>query len=943
MGETKFNLNAEQKRAVDISGGPALVVAGAGTGKTKVIVERIAKLINDGIDRKNILALTFTEKAAQEMLDRVGELLKDSYATDLSIHTFNAFGQDMLREFAPEIGLSPDLQLVGDIGKVVLLRDHLDELELDYFAPVSQPDSQLGVLASYFSQLKQQLVSPIKYVEFTKNIKASDEVELLEKKRQQELARSYTNYIAISRSKNIIDYDDQIYLLVELLEKRPNVLKQLNQRFTHILVDEFQDTNPMQSRLLDLLSGQTNNIMAVGDDDQSIYGWRGATLANILDFTKRYPKTTEVTLVDNYRSGQPILDLAYKLIQNNNPDRLEIINKLDKRLISQAKEGGPPRVVQFDSFDGELDWIAREVVSRLEDGQDPSSIAILARRNAGAKRVSEMLDYYSVEHTLAGQNTDLYKHPLVANMIEALIAIVDPHNSSSMHSLMGGPLLKVDHQQLAELASKARREHSHIWDALKQNSAFSEATDKVASWVKLVDEKSVAALSYQILDESGLKDVLYADAENSTDAAFAVQALGQWFTTLREFQGVSTVGSSRQYIESLDSLRASGETLDDSESFDSGKVLVMSVHKAKGLEWNTVYIADCTEYSFPLKNSRSSLTVPGELSISSQADDHMAEERRLMYVAVTRAKSELILTHSRTHTGVTKRKPSRFLVEMFGDDLGEGDQASSKQTELALFGDVTKPATEVSLPSRMKSGQNLVLTASQANDYLRCPLDFYYRHVLNVPAEPNPSSAIGTLFHAIMQDINSALINARELPSLKDASQRMTDEWPQEGYLSAVQRDRAKKSAMSALGEVYERLSQGPIPNSAEEPFRVQVPNSKLILSGRIDVTHATDDGVEVVDYKTSTSATTPEKAKSQASGSKQLEMYALAWRQKHGEMPVRLSLDFVQTNQIGSVAKREKTIDNLEVKLATIADDILANKYPLGRSHDYCRHPISQ
>ncbi len=293
-------LNPAQRKAVDITDGPVLVVAGAGTGKTRVIVERIIRLIRDGIDPSAILALTFTEKAAGEMLDRVSEASLGA-ALDASVATFNSFGNDLLEAYGNEYGLS-NVRLLGDTGQLVFLREHLDAFELDYYSPVSNPHGQLSNLADYVSLLKQQLINPAMYRDYAESLPAGDDAEALDKRKYQELARFYDTYIQLCGAEQVIDFDDQLYLTIELLRARPNVLKQLQQRYRYMLVDEFQDTNPMQSALVDLLAGDARNVMVVGDDDQSIYGWRGATLANILDFRERYPSAQSITLTENYRS-----------------------------------------------------------------------------------------------------------------------------------------------------------------------------------------------------------------------------------------------------------------------------------------------------------------------------------------------------------------------------------------------------------------------------------------------------------------------------------------------------------------------------------------------------------------------------------------------------------------------------------------------------------------
>jgi DNA helicase-2/ATP-dependent DNA helicase PcrA len=938
----EFSLNPAQKKAVDIDGGAALVVAGAGTGKTRVIVERLLRLIESGVDRSQILALTFTEKAAQEMLDRASERLHESYGVELNLYTFNAFGAEMLSEFAIEIGLSSSQRLIGDNGKVVLLREHLDELGLDYFAPVSRPDGQLATIADYFSRLNQQLVTPERYAAFAATLQADDEETQLERKKHTELASAFAAYTKLMRSLNLIDYDDQIYLLIELLERRPNVLKRLWESYPYIMVDEFQDTNPMQSRLIDLLAGKHQNIFVVGDDDQSIYGWRGATLANILEFTKRYPNAKEVTLIDNFRSTQDILDAAWRLIQHNNPDRLEHLNKLDKRLRADRGAGITPKIEHFSRLDAELNWVAEDIARRIRAGEDPGQIAVLARGKNTVNRVHRMLEASGVEHTVAGLSSDLYQQPAVAMLLEALRACVNEHDNVALYHTLTSKLFNGDPRHLSELLGIARARHEPLGNLLSEheNKSLAEAFEMVNSWREQA-HAGIRELAYKILSDTGYKDSLFAIAQNDEQAARDAQALGQWFDTLYDFEKVSTLPSATSYIDNLDALRAEGEMLsDDSVNIETDMPAVLTVHKAKGLEWRTVYVVDLTEYSFPLKPRGGGLKVPEELISSSSADDHYHEERRLMYVAATRARDELILTYSQSHNGSTKRKPSRFLSELFGTDPAGIIQSGEKLVGLDSFGGTSKITKPIALPVAMRQNGNLVLTASQADDYLGCPLNFYYKHVLNVPEAPSAATGVGSLFHGLIQEINMAKLEASELPTLDALSKRLEDDWPVTGYSSRAQRNRALKTGLAAFSNLYDRLVNEPVPLAVEKPFQVRIPDSKLILRGRVDAVVPDGNGVQIHDYKTSTSVQTAAKAKSKTTASNQLVMYALAWRIEHDEDPVSVSLDYVQTGQIGIVKKRPDSLDKMQAKLSDAAEAILGGNFPRGNDHEICLHP---
>lgn len=943
----EIKLNKAQKEAADHKDGPMLVVAGAGTGKTSVIVERIAKLIEQGVKKSEILTLTFTEKASQEMLDRVAERLNESYGVEMAIHTYNAFGQLLLQEFAVEIGLSSTQKLVGDEGKVVFLREHLDKLELDYFAPVSRPDGQLSTIADYFSQLKQQLVTPEAYQEFARSMPATDEAERLEKTKHQELACAFGNYILLMRQQNIIDYDDQIYLVVELLNKRPNIRKLLQKRYQHIMVDEFQDTNPMQSALIDLLYNPSENIklgarslMVVGDDDQAIYGWRGATLANILDFTKRHPEAKQITLIKNYRTTQAILDSAWQLIQENNPDRLEHLNKLDKKLVADRGSGSPPKALQFVQRDSELAWVAEDIKARIEKGQGAGSIAVLARSRQLVSDMHRMLDIFDVEHVVAGLGEELFGQPIILMMIDALRAIWNPQDNTAVYHTITSRLFDCDARLISASAHEANLKKIPLIRLLveSEDDKTKEAAQQIDDWHAQTNKTSVRVMSYQILTESGLKDMLYEEARSDVETAREVQTLSQWFKSLQDFEKITLTPSILSYLENFPVLRAEGETLhDDTLEIAPDKPNIMTMHKAKGLEWQTVYLIGCNAGSFPYLGGSSGIQVPEALRQSSVADERLSEERRLMYVATTRARDELLISYATSSsTGKTTRKPSRFISELGLETAKE----VHKDYEMQLERHSTPLPANVALPRRMINGENIVLSASQAEDYLECPLNFYYKHVLGVDSERSYQAEVGSLYHSIIESINNAKLNGTTIPSLDELQQKLVAEWPEQGYSSQLQRKRDFELGIRDFAELYKRILAEPTPLAVEDRFRVHIPDSRCILKGRIDAVMPAGDGVEMHDYKTATSVTDADKAKARTSKSKQLTMYALAWQLTSGEVAKQVSLDFVRTGYVGVVKKLPRSIDSMAQQLTDAVEAIKANQFPLGASHDFCVHP---
>jgi DNA helicase II / ATP-dependent DNA helicase PcrA len=935
-------LNSEQQKATKALAGPVLVIAGAGTGKTSVIVERVANLLQQGTHPKRLLALTFTEKAASEMLDRVNDF-RSSFELELPIMTFNAYGESLLRQYASDIGLSRNFKVLSESAKIVFLRERLDALNLDYFAPISRPDGLLGDITQYFSQLKQNVLTPEEIQKFVNTLPIKDDAEQLEKAKYHELTQAYGNYIRLCQEANVVDYDDQIYILIQLFVKRPNILQKVRDSYDYIMVDEFQDTNVMQSVLVDMITGTKQNLFVVGDDDQSIYGWRGATLSNILSFKTRYPKVQEITLIENYRSGQEILDGAYQLISHNNPHRLEAQLRINKKLHSERSCKQPVAYI-FETLDQELQWITENIKDRLERGEPASSIAVLARRNQTIQKLHAFLDYADVEHVVIGQRYELYQEPVVRILLEALRATVDPLDNTSLYHTLTGPLFSLPAMVIGEAASQARRQHQSLRSVIAEATdasfvAAQKAINQINEWSELSSTITVGQLAYTILDTSGYKDRLYKDPK----LAVAGARLGELFNVFKDFERIALQPTALQYIESLPALQAAGDGgEDDTLDLSEQKVNLLTIHKAKGLEWPVVYIADCTEGSFPVRETSRGISLPDGLAKNkrTEADEHIYEERRLMYVAMTRAKDELILTHAEHHSSSSKRKPSRFLIEIFGDHIIDRKQPTHEGYPITVetFGATAKE--QVPIPERLLKNGEVNVSVSQAIKYMTCPLDFYYTYILGVPEQPNAALEYGSIMHAILQDINRSLMEG-QLFSFEVLQQRLATDWPKTGFFSSTQRERSFSQAQKTLRYIYDRAVHSPrVPITAEEPFAVKFDDFKLTLNGRFDAVFPLDKSVEIVDYKTSTTVTSPEQAKQRASASEQLTIYALAWQMLHDQLPALVTLDFIDTRQLGSLKKTQRGIDGLIGRLEKMADGIRAKNFEPGKDHIFCQHP---
>ncbi|MBM3304976.1 MAG: ATP-dependent helicase, partial [Candidatus Aminicenantes bacterium] len=398
-------MNPAQRRAVVHGKGPLLIVAGAGTGKTKVITHRIAHLIASKKARPDeILAVTFTEKAAHEMEARV-DVLVPYTSSFAEISTFNSLGERILRGYALDLGYPPDFRLLDEVEQAVFFRENLFRLPLDYYRPLGQPVRHIQELLDAIRRLKQEDIRPDEYLRWAQDLtdSASGESDKETARKHTEVARVYSAYQDLLKREGLIDFEDQVTLAVELFRTRPSVLEEFRARTRYVLVDEFQDTNYVQFELLKMLAAGHRNLTVVGDDDQSIFRFRGASLSNILDFQEVYPEAKRIVLTRNYRSTQPILDASYQLIRHNDPQRLEFKYRIDKKLRSVSRGSAKSIfMLPFDTLAHEADAVAGLALEKREGGADWSDLAVLVRRNADADPFLRAFNVKQVPYRFSG-------------------------------------------------------------------------------------------------------------------------------------------------------------------------------------------------------------------------------------------------------------------------------------------------------------------------------------------------------------------------------------------------------------------------------------------------------------------------------------------------------------------------------------------------------------
>ena len=372
MGLDIKRLNKKQKEAVLYNKGPLLIIAGAGTGKTTVITRRIAYLIEKELAKpEEILAVTFTDKTTGEMEDRVDKFLPVG-CIDLWISTFHSFCEKILKERALDIGLSADFKLLDQTAAWLLLRQNLDKFPLSYYKPLGNPTKFIHALISHFSRCKDQGIYPEDYLRYSETLKTNltDLPESGETERIKELASAYHIYQKLLLKNNLLDFGDLITYCLKLFKKRPVILEEYQKKFKYILVDEFQDTNWIQYELVKMLAVPRNNLTVTADDDQSIYKFRGASYNNIFQFRKDFSKVKEISLIKNYRSAQNILDISYKFIRANNPNRLEYVSGLNKKLEAVREKQGIIEHLHFRSLEEESLGVANKIIEILKKDKE---------------------------------------------------------------------------------------------------------------------------------------------------------------------------------------------------------------------------------------------------------------------------------------------------------------------------------------------------------------------------------------------------------------------------------------------------------------------------------------------------------------------------------------------------------------------------------------------
>jgi len=845
------NLNKEQLKAVQHKDGPLLIVAGAGTGKTTVITQRIAYLIEQGLAKSDeILALTFTEKAAGEMEERVDKLLPMGYL-DLCISTFHSFGERLLQAHGLEIGLPGDFKLLNEFEQYSLVKKNLDKLELDYYRPMGNPTKFIRVLIKHFSRLKDEDIGTGEYLKYAEDLQQNldnalsggkiknklkevlamtdiadktglrrrrstrfaseagsapprndkeggddgdlEEMAVQEVKRINEVANAYHVYQQLLLDNNALDFGDLINYCLKLFRERPAILAKYRQQFQYILLDEFQDTNWAQYELIKLLASPKNNLMVIGDDDQAIYRFRGASMSNILQFQKDFPQTEQIFLVKNYRNRQNILDLSYEFIKQNDPNRLEWqLNKggekkgkegkegkegergLSKKLVAENKGKGVIEVIEGRDLGDEVNRTVEKIADlKIKDKEvNWSDFAILVRANESAKEFCNALEIAGLPHQFYSSR-GLYSKPAIMDVIAYLKMLDNYHESAALYRVLNLPVFEFTYQELVNFNYFAKKKAWSLYEVLKSfpniglelKKKIDKAMALINTHTALTRDSSTSEVVRAFMNDSGY--LKYLIDQDELKAQESIALLNQFLKRIKEFEANSDNKSVKVFLNELNLEIEAGEQGALPMDIDAGPdvIKVMTVHAAKGLEFKYVFIVNLVDLRFPTIERKEPISIPDALvkEILPEGDIHTEEERRLFYVAMTRAKENLYFTWAPDYGGVRKKKISRFLSELGliteSKKKGVGSRArgvGTKKLEMPVDKiKVGKQETQINLPSYFSYTQ---LTA-----FKNCPYQYYFAHILKVPTRGKFVFSFGQAMHLTLQKVFQLIMEKRGL------------------------------------------------------------------------------------------------------------------------------------------------------------------------------------
>ena len=965
LEESGLKLNEAQRRAITHGEGPLLVIAGAGTGKTRVITERIRHLLqsDENLSGENILGLTFTKKAAGEMKARVVKATSER-GKAVTLATFHSFCETLLAE------ADPQRVMLDEFDHWILLRRNLRRLHLEKYRRLADPGQFLNDFVEFFSRCQDELVSAEDYQRYAAGLAARMEAEretldedtLVERLEtvalQQELARAYRASEELLREKNRVSFGSLITGAVGLLERDAQLRGALQKKYRYILVDEFQDTNIAQLRLLELLAGPARNILAVGDNDQAIYRFRGASFASFKLFLERFAGWKEgqdstpfrVALTENYRSTPNILRVAMQVIGQN-----AVSADFPKKILSPNEPPGEKiRIVELATPEEEARWVASELERIHGAGRRWKDFAVLYRQHAHRDHLVEELSRRKIPFVIT--RLSILERPLVRDALAYLRLIAAPYDDIACARVLAAPAWQLRAQDLVRLAEKARKEKKVIYDLLQLPQgqlAFDHSQAALGQLVEFVSSQKKTLKRCTAREILGvLTDWLEIRQRAKEHDRKYVKRLAEF---MKEWEPKSETRGLAEFIEYLDYYAQAGGVVSLEDDAPPDAVQLMTVHAAKGLEFPQVFLLRVNNRAFPATERPRVFEFPVELMKEGAPAEqfHIQEERRLFYVALTRAEERLTITTVTEKKGkvpvfiedilmepAIKRLDVRQMMPKLPPAEVEQRAPDEHREDVQLFPAAAEPAKIFSRIAdwaeefHPPSPEPLTLSPSALSGYRTCPQRYLFGYLWSLREGPKAAMTFGAVMHTTIKRFVDQLRKGVKL-SFDEVQGIFETEWNSKGFEDQYQEEEYKKDGLEQLRAFHTgMIAELPQAVGQEKAFELPLDNN-VIIKGRIDQINAlgNEPDVEIVDYKTG-------RPKKDADAKKdlQLSLYALAVKEILELNPVRLVFHYLQDNRRQETTRDAKQLDEAQKVVQEAAADIRAGQFRAKRGF-ICRN----
>lgn len=964
-------LNPAQKEAVETIEGPVMVIAGPGTGKTQIIAERIAQILKKtDTDPSAILALTFTESGAKAMKERLIATIGEA-AYYVNIATFHAFCSQVIQEFPDRFSTAMAAEPLADLERVGIFEQILNTHDFEYLKPDNSPFFYIPHLIKAIQDLKREGVGPEKFKQILALAPDQTKEEKYQLKKNQELLKIYWFYQKALVSRGRYDFEDMINFVAEAFTKDKELLLTYQERLHYFLIDEYQDTNSAQNQVINLLAGfwgNQANVFVVGDPSQAIYRFQGASLENAIGFRKTYPGAKVITLEQNYRSHQLILDAGHELIQKNKLKIEDVVKTAKPKL--KARPGiktAPLEVIKLPSETIEAYWVGQRIKTLIDRGTKPEEICVLYRHNRDAQAFADMLVKLGVPVEIEG-GANVLTDPVINRLIVFLKAIdLTAKNLEDLElfTLMHYPWFNLDPLAVLKLSRRAAAAKKSMADLIlagKADRPFTEFINQLARWQQADGRKNFSQWLEILIKESGFLDWILS----RPDSVSLLNRLNSLFAEVKKLNSADHNLNLHQFLEALALMELNRLTIDEQDlDIKSQAVSLSTAHKAKGREWEYVFIVKAVDGKWGNHSAREMIKLPAGILTNTGllTKEKNEDERRLFYVALTRTKKQVYLTYADRYLAgdyLKEAVPSMFLAEIpqkFQRESQPGMTAEAETILRSWLMPAKLPRPTVAETDWLETLMaDFRLSATALNTYLTCPYKFKLNVLVRVPRAKAGYFAFGSAVHKALELFHKKFIKDGRHPGKDYLIQQFAAAIKNE-VLTDEERDRRLKQGQRILSAYYDYYRDEFVkPLFVERFFGYRwskVFLEDIPLTGKIDKIELIDQAdktVRVVDYKTGQAKTRNqilgETKEANKDYLRQLVFYQLLTALDR-QFPLTIKetvLDFVEPNKKTGRFRQEKfvisddQVDELKQTIRAVMRDIRALKFSRTSDYRHCR-----